>query len=285
MRLLLAALTVWCSFSCRPLLAQRLLGNSTGTIIAPPSGGVEIEEITIVRRKTLGAVKEADLTKMQVLLQPTAAWEGRPDHHLVRLHSLSPIKDDTGKLLTTQKRLKQIDYLQGEVRGQEWRNRADNKSGPSISLLLDAPQRSATKIMAIQGRAEVSRARAVELSFADLPAINGKDLSHPDMPQLKDLKLRFSVEVKDERVVTRVSAPFNYASPWNIGRLQTWTVWDKEKKEPAVGTMSKVPENGGVTVERTYRHASFDGWSLDIVVLEPVETKMFDFEFRDVELP
>ena len=79
-------------------LGVQLPAQESGTVIAPASGSVEIEDIVIVRRAALGAVKAADLTNMRVNLRLSAAWEKRERgsfDHLVRLHSLSPIGDDT----------------------------------------------------------------------------------------------------------------------------------------------------------------------------------------------
>lgn len=269
------------------LLVVQLPAQESGTIIAPASGGVEIEDIVIVRRTSLGAVKSADLTNMRIDLRLLAAWEKQESDsfdHLVRLHSLSPIEDDSGKRLLTEKRVKGIYYLEDEVRGRQWWQERDKRAGTSISLLLDAPARSAVTIKAIQGRAEVLRAKEIRLKFDDLSAIDGKELNHPDLPELEKLKLQFSIETMGDEVTAKVSAPFNYASPWFQGRLSEWSLMDGAA-HPRLTRESKSPKNGGVTVERTYRRQSIEGLSLRLIVLSPFDSKTFDFEFRDVELP
>src|ERR1700722_6631016 len=101
------------------------------TRIAPASDGVEIEELHIVRRSALGAVKGADLTNMQLGLWFSADWMvpngGSPP--LIHIQELSVIKDDTGRVLSTEKRLKEIEYLRGEVRGTTWQS-FGGKQGP-----------------------------------------------------------------------------------------------------------------------------------------------------------
>src|SRR5713226_8407451 len=107
-------------FLSHQLLTQTAAQAPERNGIAPASGGVEIEEIRIIRRTALDAVIGADITNMQLQLLFPSTWKktgetGFP-HHLIRLHSLSSVEDDTGKFLLTENRLKQIEYLRGEVR-------------------------------------------------------------------------------------------------------------------------------------------------------------------------
>jgi hypothetical protein len=286
MRPLFVVVLVFASlFLFSQLLADRTAQAQEMMRIAPASDGVELEEIRIVRQAALGAVKEADLTNMVLKLWFPATWKREEDlfHHLIHLKSLSAIEDDTGKLLLTEKRVRQINYLHGEVRGDEWRG-SDRKGGPVARMLLEAPARRAEKIKAITGKAQISLAKAVRLTFNDLAAINGKELDHPDMKGLQALKLRFSIEEKDGRVSAKVTAPVNYAPPWRRGRLQQWDVVDG-KMEIGLFSEGVSPDKEGVTVEKTYRRRSFKGLSLRLIVLDPVESKTFNFDFRNVELP
>ncbi|HEY7423551.1 MAG TPA: hypothetical protein VH682_04845 [Gemmataceae bacterium] len=255
------------------------------TRIAPASNGVELEQIRIVRWTALDAAKNADLTNMELGLWFSAAWKrkGNQFAHLIRFQSLSAIEDDSGRLLSTEKRRKQIEYLRGEVRGDTWKS-SGGKEGPVIRLLLEAPARGAGKIKAVKGTAEVSMAKTVSLTFNDLAAFNGKELDHPDMKSLRTLKLRFSIEEKDGKVTAKVTAPVNYASPWNRGRLQEWALTDGGR---VIGIASEgvSPEGESVAVEKTYRRRTFKGLSLRLRVLEPVESKTFKFNFQNIELP
>jgi hypothetical protein len=256
--------------------------------IAPASGGVELNEIHIARRSALGAARGADITNMQLGLCFAADWGphdvGSPP--LIHIQSLSPIEDDTGRLLSTEQRRNQIECLRGEVRGNAWRNAAEKggQGGPVVTLVLDAPARGANKLKAIKGKAEVSMTKRVTVTFQDLAAVNGKDLDHPDMKGLAAMKLRFSIEAKDGRVSATLTAPVNYASPWNRGRLDSWDLMDGERRLrlPSLGT---VGAGEGVTVEKEYRRRTFKDLSLRLVVLEPIETKTFSFDFQNVELP
>jgi hypothetical protein len=118
---------------CRPL-SDRTAWAQEGTRIAPASDGVEIEELHIVRWSALGAVKGADLTNMRLGLWFSADWKASDADSppLIHLQELSTIRDDTGLVLSTEKRLKEIGYLRGEVRGSVWQI-SGGKQGPVAS--------------------------------------------------------------------------------------------------------------------------------------------------------
>jgi hypothetical protein len=162
-------------------------------------------------------------------------------------------------------RFKQIEYLCGEARGHAWKV-SGGKEGPVVSLLLDAPAHGANKLKAIKGTARVTLTKPVSLAFQDLAAVNGKELVHPDMKSLAAMKLRFSIVEEDGDVSAKLSAPVNYVSPWNVGRLYDWDVMDGEK---SIGLFSKgtAREGEGVTVEKTYRRRTSKGLSLRLIVL------------------
>lgn len=252
--------------------------------IAPASDGVEIEEVHIVRRSALGVVKGADLTNMRLSLWFSAEWEGDTGREpmLVHLRELSAIEDDTGCLLSTERRLRSVEEVKGEVRQNTWK-RAGGKSGPVTSLRLDAPARGADKLKEIKGKAEVTLTKRVVLTFDDLAAIEGKVLEHPDLKALRDMKIRFSVSEKGGTVSARLSAPENFTSPWNRGRLYDWDIMDGEEelRPSSIGGA----EGEGTTEEKTYRGRMAKGLSLRLTVLETVETKTFKFHFKDVDLP
>lgn len=261
-------------------------GQAQETVrIAPASGGVEVNELRISRRAVLGAAKEADLTYMVLGLWFTADW--KTDRHgavpLIHLQELDAVDDDTGRLLSTDSRLKQIQCLGGEVREQMWQS-LKGQQGPVTTFVLEAPGRGANKIKTLKGRARVTLARPVDLTFPDLAAVNGKVLEHADLKGLAAMKFRFAIEEKDGNVLAKLSAPVNYASPWNRGRLYDWDLMDGDK-DVRLASESVSGAGAGVTVEKTYRRRTTKGLSLRLVVLEEVESKEFSFHFQNVELP
>ena len=256
--------------------------------VAPASGGAEIEEIDIKRRIALGAVKEADLTNMNLSLWfPADDWEqeDRLSPPLIHMLSLEPIVDDTGYILTSQKRLEDIDYLLGEVRGTTWKV-ASGKNGPVIDMRLEAPKRGANQIKAIKGEAKVTLTRMVTLTFPDLAAIKGQVLDHPELKDLKEMNIQFEVTEEDGDVTATLSAPFNFASPWNRGRIHDWELF-AGKQRLSAGIFGKGPadEGAGGFEKKTYRRRTLKGLSLRLVVLEPIKSKTFQFDFQNVDLP
>jgi hypothetical protein len=73
-----------------------------------------------------------------------------------------------------------------------------------------------------------------------------------------------------------MSAPFDFSSPRNFGRLASWDVLDGGVKAPYN------VEGGG---QRTSHSGSLKKPSLRLVILEAVESKTFDFDFQNVPLP
>jgi len=275
-----------CFFASQFLLDRSAKGHEPGRI-TPASGGVELEEINIVRRTALGAVAGADLTNMELKLYFPAVWTRQERvenaNYLIHFESLTNIEDDTGKLLSTEGRLKEIQYLRGDVQGDELKG-GGRAGGPIARLLLEAPARKAEKIKAIKGKAQISLAKTVNLTFKDLAAINGKLLEHTDLKGLQHLKLRFSIQEKDGNVIATVTAPAKYTSPWNLGRLHHWDLF-KGEQEIELSSEAVLPDNQGIAVEKRYARPSFKGLSLRLVVLDPVESKTFNFDFRNVDLP
>lgn len=265
----------------------RPAGADDSVRIAPASGGVEIDGIHIERRSALGAVRGADLTNTRLDLWFPADWKdnGERASMLVHLRELDGIEDDTGRLLSTETRLRGIEELKGEVR-QNTTKGGFKTGGPVVHLKLDAPSRGADKLKAIKGEAEVTLAKKVVLTFNDLAAIDGTRLEHPDLKALRDMNLVFSVSEKGGTVSARLSAPENFTSPWRRGRLQDWDVMDgdEELRPSSIGGAGK-GKGEGVTEEKTYRERTTKGLSLRLTVLEAVETKTFKFHFKDVDLP
>jgi hypothetical protein len=270
-----------------PFPTDKTTQAQEGIRIAPASGGVELQQINIVRNTVLGASKDTDLTNMELKFWFAGRWksEEKLSRYLIHLHALDPIEDDTGKLLLGDSRKQQIECLRGEVRGDDLMAFGGNE-GPVVKLKLEAPARRADKIKAIKGKAEILRAKEVDITFRDLAAINGKELDHPKIKGLKSQKLSFSFEEKDGNLSARMTAPFNFASPWNFGRLEDWALVDGRKGIHLLSESTargKVPN--GVTVERTYDRRSSKGLSLRLIIVDPVESKTFNFDFRNVELP
>lgn len=249
--------------------------------IAPASDGVELQEMQIQRQAVSNGLSDSS---MELKLWFTSNWPKDVRSPLIHLQSLEAVEDDTGRVLSTKERRGDIFYLRGEVYGATWMQ-SGQQSGPEIRLQFDAPARNATRIKLIKGTAVVSATKTVALTFKDLAAIDGKILEHPDMKDLQRLKLRFSLKQEDGMLTAAIASPLNYASPWKIGRLtDDWKILEGKTPLRFFG-LGTSPEGDGVTVEQTFERRDAKGLSLRIFVREPVQTRTFKFEFRDVPLP
>lgn len=239
------------------------------------SGQVEIASIRIAREKVSNAAKEADLTNMRIELWLTRdADVGVQSDYLVKLSDLAPIEDNTGKLLTTKSRISAIRYLQGEVRARQFQT-FRGKSGPVIEITLDVPERNATAIRSLKGKASLLRFADVRLQFDNLAAIDGKVLEHP---KLKEFPIRCSTKFSDGDTTLTLAVPKQHA------RLRDWGLEDMGQLLRNSSESQSV-EKGLVILEKTYRGDHRKTASLVIAIAEPNETKSLDFEFRNIELP
>jgi hypothetical protein len=237
------------------------------------SGGTEVHDINITREKVAYASKKADLTHMTVGLWFTAKWK-KGDGFYFRLSGLSPVADDTGKVLSTERRLAEVEALQGEVRSDTTESNG-GRWGPVLRVVLDVPARRAKAIKAIKGKAEVCSAKLETVKF-DLEKVKGKPLSHP---HLKGLKITPSVTAEkggDTDVTLRVPATHD--------RLVSWGV-EAGGRPLRYSLLGEFTAGDGVNLSQTFPGELPKGCSLVVQVAVTVETKSFEFDFKDVELP
>jgi hypothetical protein len=247
-------------------------GGLTGPIAV--SGDAEIDSLHVVRRKAGRTTKTADLTNMTIALWLPGKWNTVREGYMVKLLDLKTIEDDTGNLLTTKTRLEWIRYIKGEVRADTTMS-SGGKEGPVIRMVVEAPARGAGKIKSIKGKAEVSSVTLASLSFDDLSLMNDKPLDHP---KLKDFPIRAIVDVGDGTTTIKLELP-----PQD-GRLWHWWL---EKDGAALSLMSEGASkvNGKILPEKSYRGDRVKEYSLRLSLAEPVETKVFEFDFTNVDLP
>jgi hypothetical protein len=237
------------------------------------SGGTEISEIRITRWKASYSAKKADLTNMRIDFWFADPKWGGADHHLVSVKQIEPIKDSTGKLLSTKKRLEANQAVNGEILTSQ--NQVFlGKRGPMFELTLDAPAREATTIKAIKGKADVARTELEALDF-DLDKVLGKPLSHPS---LKNFKIEPSIQVNDGDTEVTLRVPESHA------KLYRWFVAHKTvlRSTSEGGTPSPA---GTVGLTTTYRGKLPKGCILRLIIAKPVESKTFEFHFKDIDLP
>ena len=107
---------------------------------------VEINGINIERRFAADAVDYADITNMSIEFFVDTGFSNRIcDGQRIKISSLNPIVDDTGKLLLTKNRRQGIYHLAGYQRARGFNTKRDGRSGVNFSIRLDAPAIGAKK--------------------------------------------------------------------------------------------------------------------------------------------
>lgn len=236
------------------------------------SGDVEVDAIRIARERVSGQARQADLTNMRVALWLTSKDGEAAEQSLVRITELAPVYDNTDKLLSTEQRLAILPYLNTDVQGDEFQSQGD-KSGHVIQLTFDAPAREATRIKSLKGTAVVTTVRPARLEFKDVKTLHKKVLV---APELKDLDIEVLIEVTDRNTEVELRIPRNRS------RLMAWGLF-RNNAQKALPPWSDGKSDEGVS--KSYRGDQTSGTTLRIVVAEPVLSRSFPFEFRDLELP
>jgi hypothetical protein len=249
-------------------------GDETDAGPIAVSGGAEVYQIDITRRKASYAAKGADLTNMTLSVWYPELWKGNSTtQYLVKLTNLDPVIDDTGKLLSTKERRESIGVLQGEVFARETFG-CKGKFGPVITMMLEAPARRATTLKTIKGKAEVARVRFQTVKF-DLASVIGKPLRHP---LLKGVVIRPSTRQKDGQTIVALWVPTTHDRlvQWEVeasGLTLEWT------------SLGKKPGAGSIEIEQNYEGKLPKGCLLVAKIAVPIETRIFEFNFQNVALP
>jgi len=147
-------------------------------------GQVEIERLEVHRVRAADAVKHADLTNLRVelFLDLKEKFQSTDSGHLIRLVHLVDIRDDSGKLLLTEKRRNAIDMLQRPVKPQSFQVKRGGRQGPVVGFVIEEPAIGASRIVELAGAFEVAPYANRWIVFRDLRRQIGKDLTHPLLP-------------------------------------------------------------------------------------------------------
>jgi hypothetical protein len=250
--------------------------ETTGPIAR--SGVVEVNQISIHRQKTAYAAKGAELTYMSLALWLPVVKSGRTgEEYLVRLTELAPIKDETGKQLSTKARLEAIPELKDDTQADESAG-VGGSSGPILMLTLDAPARGAAHLKLVKGKATVQRVMNETLHFEGLAKLAGKPLEHQ---RLKGYQITPSLEIKNASVEVSLRVPSRR------GRLMNWSLTTRGGRLSPDSQGWSTEKEGGVLSQSYHGIGSKDveTAALELNVAVPVETKTLTFEFQNLELP
>lgn len=115
----------------------------------------------------------------------------------------------------------------------------------------------------------------MDLTFKLEPFILGKPL---DSPKLRDFKIVPSLSVKDGITTLSLTAPEKHAKLVHWGLIK-----DGKFLEPGSYVWTVIP--GRADLYRTYRGEHREGMQLGLTIAEPIDQKIFEFNFRNVALP
>jgi hypothetical protein len=256
-------------FAAFPLQGQ---GEEKNTGPMAERAKAVVQEIEIVRRKGEIRARSSE-AYMRLEFWFPAVWKAHPLTYSIKLTRLDPVVDDTGKVLLTSARRADIEALSGEVR-YDGTQGFGGKEGPTLKLVLDAPARRATALKAIKGRAEVSRVTS-EIIKVDLAAVVGKPLRHKWLGDFH-VQPRIVAETRVTEVILQV--------PSVHGRLIKWDVKSAGRRLKWFG-QGVHAEAGGRELVQMYAGKLPKGCSLVLKITTVAETKVFDFNFPNVEMP
>jgi hypothetical protein len=292
-----------------------------GQDVIAVSGGAEILSIYLERHRNSYAVPGSQKQKAEMTVElwfPTRSLIAEQkiamvyarfnELYLVRLTELAEVRDDTGKALPVAwgremqalgMSLYQEIRVTGELKAlkgavptipggtggifQAWGENRKIRYGPRIKLHLEVPARQASMIRSIKGKAEVALAETRVLKFDDLAKLADKQLEDPT---LNDVPIRPKVGLEGKSTVVTLEASGRHQ------RLLDWVVLkDGQPMEPdGVGIGGRFGPEGPVdrTVTRTmksYPKPLPEGCALQLTLAVPTDVKVFEFDFKDIELP
>jgi hypothetical protein len=236
------------------------------------SNGIEIVSLRTVRRVSADGGK--DTSGIELGLWLTRSVEKDSGSYALQLLSLEPIEDNLGTQLLTESRRNAIPSLAHMVNTSQ-RKTIGDRSGPSLSIVLDAPERQATSIKLLKGTAKISTLEFAKLKFEDLTAIEGKRLEDE---KLESFPIVPAVKFEDEQTTLSLRVPMEHAliADWGLGQKG-------QLLYPRSKTAVRVDES--VLLTKSYKGDRTKESFLGIMLADPIETTTYDFEFTDVPLP
>ena len=162
----------WYSVSTKPATVKKKRVSNIGT-----DGDVEILEIDVDRRQNSGAVPEADLINMSIDLMLRSKFRPKfsKGGYLIDLKKLEDVRDNRGKLLSTERRRGSIEHLNHPTRSRT----THGGSAYSFSMRFDAPELGATELERIAGEVELTGYEARLIRFKNVGQQQGKPLKNP----------------------------------------------------------------------------------------------------------
>ncbi|HYV34265.1 MAG TPA: hypothetical protein VE988_01090 [Gemmataceae bacterium] len=238
-------------------------------------GQARLESITITRQSwtALNGVEHHDSSMMLRFWFPDEP-KVPAKHYLAKMSVFASVKDDTGLVLSTSDRLKKITSLDQEVNCDF--SSAGAMEGPHLEIVLDAPSKQAKFIKAISGIVDVSPAKIEVVELSNIIELSGKSLDHP---KLKHLGIRCQSVAVENGLTTVV-----LHMPKKSARLYDWHLMSGNDELQLFGS-GQSPANDGVVLDKAFVGDKPKQYMLRLQILEPIATKRFTLELKEIKLP
>lgn len=255
----------------------RNLPEGDETKRVPPiatSGSLEIESIRVERQQVTDSVFEVDLNGTQIAIWLAGEADDFPEWVQVKIGGLGPVEDDMGKSLLPEKRKQSNRILREPVSSGRMKS-ARGKSGPVVSLRLDAPAREAKTIRSLKGKAIISQTRVEQILLKDAASLSGKPIADA---RFKDFPITPVLKVENGDTILKLTLPAEHARLQYFGLI-------KMNREATLLEQEESTEEKTVTITKIYLGDQTKGTSLGITLAQPSEETVYEFDFKDIALP
>lgn len=234
------------------------------------SGGVELSRMTETRTREPDSAAWFDNDHLDLNLWLTFSdKEDLPNRLMVRIADLEPIVDDTGKDLLSEFRREHAHLLNEDVYGFGF-EMTRGKMGPRVLVRVDAPNRRATALKSIKGKAIISEPSYSKLRFDKLRERSGKALEHD---KLKSIEIVPSIEARRGKTIVRLA--------FADGRRQVVDAILMVGEEMILASGEEDDRN---SMLRVFDGNHLDDAMLTIILAEPMNPRTLSFEFKDISL-
>lgn len=240
------------------------------------SGEVELEQVKVNRSGIKNRETGEEIADTSISIRIPIKGE-KPERTVLQLIELEPVRDDTGKLLSTDEQMKRMDscsiYLHKLAREQS------NTDADSISLhmLLAVPADGAKSIPAIKGKLLHSEAKLGVVDVKDLSEHKNRQIEEAS---LSKLKLFTDVALVKGRTEVSVHIPprsYKLIDDWglisNVGNRRLRNLFEKSSPQGETAVITK-DYDGNVT-QKAFLRIEFSSLT---------KSREISFEFKDVAL-
>lgn len=241
------------------------------------SGEVDLERIKVDHTGVTIQATGEELAYTTITVRVPVTGDN-PDRTLLQLVELEPVRDNTGKLLSTEERMEDMERF--AIYLHKYSREVYNIDSSTISLhmQLDAPAVGAKSIPVIKGKLLHSEAELVLIDVKDLTEHKHRKVEHP---HLGKIQLATDVVLVDGQTEVSMHIP-----RLSRNQIDDWNLISKDGNRPLkYRSESSSPQGETNFVTKTYNGNLIQKAFLRIELNSPTKSRELDFEFNDIALP